>query len=111
MSNPMQKPKQKWKRHLLLIVLGIVGVVGYLLWSNLLRREPEFFAADEEHFKYASIGLEDPMGMPYWIWLVMPRMFPEKLPGPGYTSLGLVWEEGKEMPVGFTKVTIGFPRV
>jgi hypothetical protein len=39
-------------------------------------------------------------------------MFPEKLPGPGgYTSLGMVWEEGKEMPVGFTKMTIGIPRV
>jgi hypothetical protein len=110
MGNPMQKPKRKWKRFLL-IVLGIVGVLGFVLWSHLLRREPVYFASDEEHFKYASIGLEEPMGLPYWIWLVMPRMFPEKLPGPGYTSLGIVWEEGQEMPVGFTKTTIGFPRV
>jgi len=42
----------------------------------------------------------------------MPRIFPEKLPGPGgYTSLGMVWEEGQELPVGFTKTTIGIPRV
>ena len=33
-------------------------------------------------------------------------------PGPGgYKSFGLVWEEGREMPVGFTKRVIGFPRV
>jgi mono/diheme cytochrome c family protein len=110
MRNAMQKPKRKWKRYLL-IVLGIVGVSGFFLWWHLLRREPVYFASDEEHFKYASIGLEDPMGMPYWLWLVMPRMFPEKLPGPGYTSLGIVWEEGQEMPIGFSKTTIGFPRV
>jgi mono/diheme cytochrome c family protein len=111
MSNAMQKTKKrKWLRHLL-IVLGVVGVLGFVLWSHLFRREPVSFASDEEHFKYASIGLEEPIGMPYWIWLVMPRMFPEKLPGPGYTSLGMVWEEGKEMPVGFSKTTIGFPRV
>ena len=67
---------------------------------------------DEEHFKYASIGTENQDGIPYWIWMILPRVFPEKLPGPGgYTSLGLTWEEGKEMPVGFTKKTIGFERV
>ena len=28
--------------------------------------------------------------MPYWIWLVLPRIFPEYLPGPGgYASLGI----------------------
>jgi hypothetical protein len=50
--------------------------------------------------------------MPYWIWLVLPRLFPEHLPGPGgYASFGLPWEPGREMPVGFTKKTIGFERV
>jgi hypothetical protein len=39
-------------------------------------------------------------------------MFPEKLPGPGgYASLGVAWEQGQELPIGFTKKTIGFPRV
>ncbi len=42
----------------------------------------------------------------------MPRMFPDKLPGPGgLASLGVAWEQGQELPVGFTKKTIGFPRV
>jgi len=66
----------------------------------------------EEQFKYGSIGTEQPQGVPYWIWLVLPRLFPEKLPGPGgYTSLGILWEEGKETPVGFSNKTIGFPRI
>ena len=34
------------------------------------------------------------------------------MPGPGgYASLGLSWEEGKEMPVGFAKQRIGYIRV
>jgi mono/diheme cytochrome c family protein len=39
-------------------------------------------------------------------------MFPEKLPGPGgFASLGVAWEQGQELPIGFTKKVIGFPRV
>lgn len=99
-------------RKFILIVAVIVGVLAAVGWWYLVRQVPDNYASDEEHFKYASIGMEDSAGMPYWLWLVMPRMFPEKLPGPGgYTSLGITWEEGKEMPVGFTKTTIGIPRV
>jgi mono/diheme cytochrome c family protein len=111
MGTAMQIRKRKWLRGLL-VALGIAGILAVVLWSHLFRKTPVHFASDEEHFKYASIGLEEPIGMPYWLWLVLPRIFPEKLPGPGgYASLGMVWEEGQEMPVGFTKTTIGFPRV
>ena len=50
--------------------------------------------------------------MPYWIWLVLPRVFPDKLPyAGGYESLGIVAQEGRELPVGFSKQTIGIERV
>src|SRR5437016_1654893 len=95
---------------IILLVLG--GIAGFGAWYYLFREVPDTFASDEEQFKYGSMGTEDHDGIPYWIWLVLPRVFPDKLPGPGgYTSLGLTWEEGKEMPVGFTKKTIGFERV
>src|SRR5262245_17190273 len=92
---------------LLLIILGCIG------WHKLFREEPEPQWADEsDRFKYGSIGAEFSRGMPYWIWVVLPRIFPDYLPGSGgYRSFGLVWEEGREMPVGFTKKVIGFPRV
>ncbi len=94
------------------IILLLVGGVGYVAWYNLFREVPTYYESAEDHFKYGSIGTEQEQGVPYWIWLVLPRIFPEKLPGPGgYTSLGITWEEGQEMPVGFTKKTIGFPRV
>ena len=70
------------------------------------------YADADTRFKYGSIGAENDAGIPYWIFYVLPRMFPEKLPGPGgYASLGVPWEQGQELPVGFTKKVIGFPRV
>ncbi|MBO3457479.1 cytochrome c [Aetokthonos hydrillicola Thurmond2011] len=93
------------------IILLLVGSVAYIGWYNLFREVPTYYESSEEHFKYGSIGTENAEGTPYWIWLVLPRVFPEKLPGSGgYTSLGLTWEEGKETPVGISKKTIGFPR-
>ena len=90
----------------------VIGIVGGEVWYHLFRQVPLYYESDLEHFKYGSIGIEQPIGVPYWIWLVLPRMFPEKLPGQGgYASLGMVWEEGNEMPVGFPRKTIGLPRV
>jgi len=107
----MPETKSMWKK-LILIFAVIAVVLAVVGWWNLYRRVPVSFASDQDHFKYGSIGMEDTNGMPYWLWLVLPRIFPEKLPGPGgYASLGMVWEEGQEMPVGFTKTTIGIPRV
>ncbi|HEX2101702.1 MAG TPA: hypothetical protein VHF69_13600 [Candidatus Synoicihabitans sp.] len=95
---------------IVVIVLGAVATVG---WYKLLREVPQrAFANEHERFKYGSIGAENARGLPYWIWVVLPRIFPDYLPGPGgYQSFGLVWEPGEELPVGFSKRTIGFPRV
>ena len=38
--------------------------------------------------------------------------FPDLMPGPGgYKSFGMVWEEGHEIPVGFSKKVVGFARI
>jgi hypothetical protein len=107
----------KWTRTkvvlLLLAVLAAVG--GYLAWDRGFREHPQeawITATSENRFKYGSLGAEHDAGIPYWIWYVLPRMFPEKLPGPGgYAALGVPWEQGQEVPIGFSKKTIGFPRV
>lgn len=96
------------------IAAVLVAMLGSLVWYNSFRERPQRLADEsiEEYFKYGSIGAENQSGLPYWIWLVLPRMFPDHLPGPGgYASFGLPWEQGREMPIGFTKKTIGFDRV
>jgi hypothetical protein len=104
--------KKNW-----IIALGLLLVAGAILglfaWYKFFREEPQPpFASEEEWFKYGSLGGENDQGVPYWIWVVLPRVFPDLMPGAGgYKSLGLVWEEGAELPVGFSKKTVGFPRV
>jgi mono/diheme cytochrome c family protein len=94
-----------------IVVLLVVG--GVFTYVEFFREvPPPAFASDEDHFMYGSIGTESTDGIPYWIWLVLPRLFPEYLPGPGgYASIGVLSKDGHEMPIGFSKVTIGFERV
>lgn len=103
------------------ILFGIVLLVGGAAWYKLFREVPQQLAngSPEEYFKYGSIGTENQEGLPYYVWLVLPRMFPEYLPKDsegtprtgGYTAFGFGWEQGRETPVGFSIKTIGFPRV
>jgi hypothetical protein len=93
---------------------------AYLGWSRGFREEPQpawVFESGESRFRYGSIGAEHDAGIPYWIFYVLPRVFPEKFRqdgqqvAGGYAALGVAWEQGQELPAGFTKKTIGFPRV
>jgi hypothetical protein len=122
-SEAVLERRSRLKRWIVVFALFLllVGAVGYFIWYKLIREVPTHFADDADHFKYGSIGNEAYGGIPYWIWLVLPRVFPEHLPGDGgYTSVGMVfepgvWKDGQwiggEVPVGFSKKTIGFPRV
>jgi mono/diheme cytochrome c family protein len=94
----------------ILVVLCLGGAFG---WYKFFREVPQpAFANEGERFKYGSIGAENTRGIPYWIWLVLPRVFPDLMPGPGgYASFGVVWEPGQQIPVGFSLQTIGFPRI
>ena len=115
MSTTTCSPRcRKWLATLglLLLIAIAAGVYG---WVKFFREvpQPAWITDDPEmRFKYGSIGAEADAGIPYWIFYVLPRVFPDKLPGPGgYASFGVAWEQGMELPVGFTKKTIGFERV
>lgn len=103
----------RWVKALALIFVLLVLGGAVFTWYKFFREVPQAaFANADERFKYGSIGGENEAGIPYWIYLVLPRMFPEYLPGPGgYASLGLPWEPGHDTPIGFTKKTVGFLRV
>lgn len=106
----MHTKSVRWKIALTgLVILVIVTTVWYKLFREV---EQAPFDSVEELFKYGSIGNEATQGVPYWIWYVLPKMFPEYLPSQGgYASLGIPWEAGKPLPVGFSKKTLGVPRV
>jgi mono/diheme cytochrome c family protein len=110
-----QSKGHPWLKLILLLLLVLAAVAAWLGWYRFFREVPQpdwVTATPEMRFKYGSIGAEWDAGIPYWIFYVIPRVFPDKFPGPGgYASLGVAWEQGQELPVGFTKKTIGFARV
>ncbi len=117
-----------------IVLLVILGFLGWYAWYKFFRVVPQpDFATADERFMYGSVGAEESVGIPYWILYVLPRVFPDKVPGnysystanpkpgglpippkaggAGFASFGVVWQFGKEWPVGFSQKTIGFPRV
>lgn len=111
-ETPARRSRMRW-----LLGLGVplllIAVVAWIGWDRLLRVEPpEEYASVEELFKYGSLGGERRAGIPYWVWKVLPDAFPYLMPADsGYTSFGFTWEEGRDVPLGLTRETIGFPRV
>ncbi len=99
-----------------IVGLVVVGIALYAFYWYYFAREvdqPEWVTGDPAmNFLYGSIGGEASSGFPYWMIVVLPRIFGEYIPGPGgYAAFGLPWEEGKELPVGFSKKRVGFERV
>jgi hypothetical protein len=100
-----------WAKSVLAILVVAAALAGFGLWYYLLRAEPDFQGSTpEEHFKHAPIGLSTESRLPYYIWQVLPAMFPEKLPGPGgWASFGFIFEPGQAIPIGFALRKIGYP--
>ena len=100
--------RARWKRFLAALVA--VGLALALYW-RFLAEVPVDHPEIQAHFKYGSIGAEEGNGLPYWIWKVLPEVFPEYLPNGGkggYAALGFVYEQNgdgtpKDTPIGFSK--------
>ncbi|NER23757.1 MAG: cytochrome c [Symploca sp. SIO1C2] len=110
-ENTGVKSKPVWWKFVVIIVAILVTVLIYLVSPLLLGNGSVKYADIEDHFKYGSIGGEEANGIPYWIWKVLPVMFPDKLPGEGYTSLGFISEPEQDLPIGFSQSKILFNRV
>jgi mono/diheme cytochrome c family protein len=98
--------QKRWARWLLvLLVLPTLGLIALGLYIGfvLMEDKPVVYANIEEHFKYGSTGGERASGFPYWIFQALPGVCTHHLPGPGYASLGMIFEEGKDLPVGMSK--------
>ena len=66
-------------------------------------------------FKYGSVGTEETVGVPYWLWVVLPEVFADKLPnrpGNGYERLGFIYETPtSDLPIGASRSGGLQPRV
>ncbi|MBG1242451.1 c-type cytochrome [Nostoc sp. NZL] len=109
LSIPLKGIKSIFKR-IWVVIVGVVAVAVFLLWP-VLSNSPVDYADIENHFKYGSIGSEPINGIPYWIWKVLPELFPDKLPGKGYTFLGFIKEPDKDLPIGFSQRRVFIDRV
>jgi len=110
--SPQQTASRRRFRKLLPLAALLALAAGVGAWRMMFRVEPVRWHRVEDQFAHGSIGVEPVQGLPYYLWMVLPRVFPQYLPGPGgYASLGFTWVEGEELPIGFSKMTVGFPRV
>ncbi|MQA52208.1 c-type cytochrome [Pseudomonas piscis] len=109
--------ESRWRRQgfrvATLLVLLVLGLVGYATWVNMLREVPQPpEASDEDHFKYAAIGLGIEARIPYYLFAVLPQLCPEKMPrAGGYEVFGFLYENGRDLPVGMAKRQLGYPTV
>ena len=86
---------------LFLLVFAFVTTVA--LAFRFTADDPVTFTSVEEHFKYGSTGGERASGLPYWIFQAMPQVCAKHLPGKGYASLGFIFEDGRDLPIGMSK--------
>ncbi|MBI3530739.1 MAG: cytochrome c [Betaproteobacteria bacterium] len=97
---------KRWLR-ILFLLLAIPTLLasgfGIYLWQRFRGDTAIEYADIEQHFKYGSTGGEHESGFPYWIFQALPQVCAEHLPGKGYASLGLIYEEGKDLPIGMSK--------
>ncbi len=103
----------RWRRRFWILLAVLVGIplpVGIILAMRFLTDRPVTYANIEDHFKYGATGGYRSAGFPYWIFKAMPIVFRDRLPpgktyhrGREYEVFGLVYEEGRDLPVGFQK--------
>ncbi|MEO6001573.1 MAG: cytochrome c [Opitutus sp.] len=112
------QPAPKTARRVWSTAALVLVLFGVYFAVRLNRDRPVTFSNLEDHFKYGSTGGERDAGIPYWLWKVLPEMFPEFLPEPGrgYASLGFVFDANRptdrDLPVGVSKRNVqGIDRV
>lgn len=92
--------------------LALIAGAGLYLWARFGVDRAVEYDDREQRFKYGSTGGERASGFPFWIWQVLPRVCADKLPGSGYASLGLIYERGRDLPIGVSRRRVtGMDRV
>lgn len=123
----MKPVVKRWLRRLgpWLAALIVIAAVGAgLVWWKFFKAGQQEFADATDRFNYGSLNGELIAGLPYPVFMTLPRVFPDLVAkyatqgyGPGkagyggYGAFGLAWEEGQRLPVGLSIRRLGYDRV
>ena len=92
--------KRRWVGIAGFTLVALLVLSGLYLLERFTRDRPLEYADDVLHFERGSTGGEKMNGIPYWYWVALPELFPEylpdKTPGRGYSSFGLVYQQGAD---------------
>lgn len=83
-------------------------LTGIALYAVVLfnDEDPVVYSDIRERFKYGSSGGGRAPRFPYWVLQAMPQVCSRHLTGAGYQSLGLIFEPGRDLPVGMSKRSV-----
>ncbi|MCA8880531.1 MAG: cytochrome c [Rhodobacteraceae bacterium] len=102
-----QRQRRRWRWAIILAV--IAALFYYFVVAN------EYVVAHtdpQDHFKYGSIGSEVANGLPLDVFKALPVMYRDRLGPEGWKSFGLLYEDGEDLPVGFSRrIALGVERV
>jgi len=103
-----------------MIAAACAGVV----WWKFFKPGGQDLPGPVARFEYGSLHGELAAGLPYAVFMILPRVFPDlvaaystrgygpKKPGyGGYGAFGLAWEEGQRLPAGLSIRRLGYDRV
>ena len=103
--------KRRWVSFAFIAAFAIVVIAGIYLVERFTRDRPVDYADEVMFFERGSTGGEKMDGIPYWVWVTLPEIFPEYLPdkkaGQGYSSFGMIYEPGNDkryaLPLGMSR--------
>ena len=85
----------------------VAAGIGIVISASPVAAQPvdgPSFPDISDHFKYGSVGTEVGVGVPYWIWRVLPTVFADLLPdrpGDGWERIGFVGDGAEHgRPIG-----------
>lgn len=94
---------------LAVVIVGLLALIGVVIGlAQYLSNDTVRYDDPVEHFKYGSIGAELNSGLPYKVWVTLPRLFPERFGGrDDYSAFGFLYEsEGdrqRDLPIGIAR--------
>jgi hypothetical protein len=114
----------RWTAALLVVAIVFGGAGVAIGWWKFFKPGEQDLRDAAARFQYGSLDGELLAGLPYPVFMILPRVFPDLVAqyatagyGPkksgfgGYGAFGLSWQEGERLPFGLSIKRLGYDRV